>query len=256
MERLIFPITRKEAEKQGQVYSSKVNKDALFPSQLRELREKKGVSQAVLAHDLGISKSTIGLYETGDTLPDARTLHDLAVYFDVSADYLLGLSKIPSTDTNIKAICEYTGLTPATVNNLHTFSHDSSALASFIARFFEDIMVFGVTDIEFMCEQIVKSAQANAISKEIRATDSLSDLHAEFGNLIAIVNQNHDGKFSLSAKDAAGYFLGLAQNSATSHINSIIETMMEELSEQYFTAGTTQEKCIAWELYEDSDSAE
>ena len=100
MERLIFPITKKEAEKQGVKYSSQKNKEALFPSQLRELREIKGISQATLARDLGVSKSTIGLYETGDTLPDAKTLHDLAVYFGVSADYLLGLSDIKSVEGN------------------------------------------------------------------------------------------------------------------------------------------------------------
>ena len=92
MEQLIFPVTKKEAEKCGRAYSSEENKNALFPSQLRDLRKKKGISQETLARDLGVSKSTIGLYETGDTLPDAKTLRDLAAYFDVSSDYLVGLS--------------------------------------------------------------------------------------------------------------------------------------------------------------------
>lgn len=110
MEQLIFPITKKEAERQGVKYSSQKNKEALFPSQLRELREKKGISQAILARDLGVSKSTIGLYETGDTLPDAKTLHDLAVYFEVSADYLLGLSNIKTNKAHPRVACELTGL--------------------------------------------------------------------------------------------------------------------------------------------------
>lgn len=92
MEKLIFPVTKKAAGKSGKKYSSEENKNALFPSQLRELRGGRGISQETLARDLGVSKSTIGLYETGDTLPDAQTLHDLAVYFGVSADWLLGLS--------------------------------------------------------------------------------------------------------------------------------------------------------------------
>lgn len=92
MEQLIFPVTKKTAEKQNGTFSSEANKNALFPTQLRELRKGKGVSQEQLSKDIGVSKSTIGLYETGDTLPDAKTLRDLAVYFGVSADYLLGLS--------------------------------------------------------------------------------------------------------------------------------------------------------------------
>ena len=112
MDRLIFPVTKKEADKQGIKYSSQKNKEALFPSRLRELRKGKGkdVSQEALARKLGFSKSTIGLYETGDTLPDAKTLRDLAVYFDVSADYLLGLSDIKTNKTHPRVACELTGL--------------------------------------------------------------------------------------------------------------------------------------------------
>ena len=83
MKTLIFPVTKKEAEKSGTSYSSEANKNALFPTQLRELRKEKGVSQETVARDLGVSKSTIGLYETGDTLPDVKTLSDLAKYYGV-----------------------------------------------------------------------------------------------------------------------------------------------------------------------------
>ena len=48
-----------------------------FARSLSLLRQEKGISQETLARDLGVSKSTIGLYETGDTLPDAKTLRDL-----------------------------------------------------------------------------------------------------------------------------------------------------------------------------------
>ena len=85
MEQLVFPVTKKAAEKQGGVYSSDANKNALFPSRLRELRKEKGVSQDQLANELGVSKSTIGLYETGDTLPDAKTR---------SGNILWGLSRL------------------------------------------------------------------------------------------------------------------------------------------------------------------
>ncbi|MFG6352593.1 MAG: helix-turn-helix domain-containing protein [Oscillospiraceae bacterium] len=87
-----FPVTRREAERQGIPFSSAANKNAPFPTQLRELREKRGVSQAVFAKALGVSKSTVGLWETGDTLPDAKSIRDIAEYFEVTADYLLGLS--------------------------------------------------------------------------------------------------------------------------------------------------------------------
>lgn len=89
MEIPIFPTTQKEAEKQGVQYSSANNKNCQFPSRLRELRESKGVSQAALAKEIGVSKSTVGLWETGDTLPDAKSICILAAFFDVNTDYIL-----------------------------------------------------------------------------------------------------------------------------------------------------------------------
>ncbi len=92
MEKLIFPVTKKAAEKKWTEVFIRRKQKRPVPLTITELRSGRGISQETLAHDLGVSKSTIGLYETGDTLPDAQTLHDLSVYFGVSADWLLGLS--------------------------------------------------------------------------------------------------------------------------------------------------------------------
>lgn len=116
MERMLFPVTRREAERVGIAYSSEANKNALFPSQLRELRKEKGVSQDALSKVLGVSKSTIGLWETGDTLPDAKSLYDLARYFDVSSDYLLGLSKAKKQEFH--NFTELTRFYPSTIDHL------------------------------------------------------------------------------------------------------------------------------------------
>ena len=121
MSRPVFPVTKKAAEKEGIKYSSETNKNALFPYQLRELRKKAGVSQDKMAQSLGVSKSTLGLYETGDTLPDARTLRDIATFFNVSTDYLVGLSSVPSTDNDTRDICSKTGLSEGSVTRLKKY---------------------------------------------------------------------------------------------------------------------------------------
>lgn len=118
MEQLKFPVTKKEAEKLGTAYSSEANRNALFPSRLRALREEKGVSQAVLATALGVSKSTIGLYETGDTLPDVQTADMLANYFGISADYLLCRTDIRLPDPNMAVAFHRLGLTDTAAHTL------------------------------------------------------------------------------------------------------------------------------------------
>ena len=57
---------------------------------LKELRARKGLSQVALAKKVGMSKSTIGAYETGDITPSFEALNTLADFFNVTIGYLTG----------------------------------------------------------------------------------------------------------------------------------------------------------------------
>ena len=61
-----------------------------FKERLKELRKRKGLSQVALAERLGMSKSTIGMYETGDIKPSIEALNALADFFNVNISYLMG----------------------------------------------------------------------------------------------------------------------------------------------------------------------
>ena len=52
-----------------------------FKERLKELRKAKNLSQATLAERLGMSKSTIGMYETGDIKPSVEAIEALAEFF-------------------------------------------------------------------------------------------------------------------------------------------------------------------------------
>lgn len=58
---------------------------------IKELRTEKGLTQKELSKALGIGQSTISEWEKGIYEPTASAIKVLAIYFDVSADYLLGL---------------------------------------------------------------------------------------------------------------------------------------------------------------------
>lgn len=60
-----------------------------FSNNLRALREGKNVTQKQLANYLCLSRSTIAGYETKSHQPDFVTLEKLAIYFDVSIDFLI-----------------------------------------------------------------------------------------------------------------------------------------------------------------------
>ncbi len=63
---------------------------------LKELREKRGMSQVRLAIELDLNQNTISRYESGAREADYRTLIAIADYFDVSLDYLLGRTNNPT----------------------------------------------------------------------------------------------------------------------------------------------------------------
>ncbi|MDE7394857.1 MAG: helix-turn-helix domain-containing protein [Clostridiales bacterium] len=63
-----------------------------FAERLKELRNEKGLSQVQLSKATGLSRSALGFWEAGQRIPSAEAVATLARYFEVSADYLLGLS--------------------------------------------------------------------------------------------------------------------------------------------------------------------
>lgn len=64
----------------------------MFCENLKQLREQSGIKQAVLAHDIGVSRSAINAWEMGVSMPSVANLLTLCKIFHVSADYLLGLT--------------------------------------------------------------------------------------------------------------------------------------------------------------------
>lgn len=59
---------------------------------LRDLREDMDMTQQALAAHLHIRQSTLSQYENGQRQIPLDTLMALALFFDTSTDYLLGLT--------------------------------------------------------------------------------------------------------------------------------------------------------------------
>ena len=57
---------------------------------LKELRVSENLSQNEIAKQIGLKQFTYSNYETGVTEPKIQTLIDLADYYGVSLDYLVG----------------------------------------------------------------------------------------------------------------------------------------------------------------------
>lgn len=65
----------------------------IIAERLKMLRAEKGVGQNELAEQLGLSNASISYWENAKQEPSASAIFKLSQYFDVSSDYLLGLSE-------------------------------------------------------------------------------------------------------------------------------------------------------------------
>ena len=73
-----------------------------LPQRIKELRQSENMTQAEFGKKFGIVKSTVSLYETGNSTPNDEIKIAIAKYFRVSMDYLMGLSDIKNPYGNLK----------------------------------------------------------------------------------------------------------------------------------------------------------
>ncbi|WP_261023358.1 helix-turn-helix domain-containing protein [Streptococcus mitis] len=68
----------------------------MFPTyeKIKELADKRGISLMKLEEDLGYSRNT--LYKLKSQKPNAERISEIADYFNVSTDYLLGRTDNPA----------------------------------------------------------------------------------------------------------------------------------------------------------------
>ena len=66
-----------------------------FSDRLKELRKSKGITQKSIAEHFGMVEQAYQKYEYGKHKPNSEQIIKLAEYFNVSTDYLLGLTDCP-----------------------------------------------------------------------------------------------------------------------------------------------------------------
>ena len=90
----------------------------IFSKRLSVLMKERHITQDTLATTIGVKRQTVSLYKSGQSMPDAEVLRDIAVFFGVSSDWLLGLTDVRMPNTDVQAICARTGLSETAVSGL------------------------------------------------------------------------------------------------------------------------------------------
>ena len=96
-----------------------------FGKRLYEIRKTykndkgKVMSIRQFADFLGVNFGTYNKWESDSASATSSNLIDIAEKCNVSVDYLLGLSEVSARDIELKAVCDYTGLSENAVQVLH-----------------------------------------------------------------------------------------------------------------------------------------
>ncbi len=100
-----------------------------FGERLRKARKRRGLSQVDVFNAIGLSNKSLSRYEKGETTPNPETLQKLIRLYDISGEYVLGLTDVMSSSA------EGDTSSAADGNLVEMIDHKSSArkLASFIA---------------------------------------------------------------------------------------------------------------------------
>ena len=95
------------------------DKDRTFQERFIEQYRKKYSTHEQMAKAFGVSRPTISGWFNGTSTPSIHVLIKIAQHFNVSTDYLLGLSDTASPSPTLRSAVEYTGLSEAAVEHLH-----------------------------------------------------------------------------------------------------------------------------------------
>ena len=89
---------------------------------LRTLISEEDTNITKVAKVAGVTRQAVSAYQDGSSQPTADTLTKISKHFNISVDWLLGLSEAKTTDPKVKEICEYTGLSEETIEKLHEYT--------------------------------------------------------------------------------------------------------------------------------------
>lgn len=113
-----------------------------------KLRESKNLSIAQLSKEINCNQKTISFYENGTREMPRTVLLKYSEFFDVSVDYLLGLTNVKTFNSTIRDVNSYTGLSDRAIISLYTSNRFQETkkieLLNFIATQDVDEIITGI----------------------------------------------------------------------------------------------------------------
>lgn len=123
-----------------------------LPTNLRTLLDETHTTITSLAKELGITRQAVGQYCDGSGQPNAEKLAIIAQHFNVSVDWLLGLTPVRDRSMELSGAAEYIGLSADNVAHLRNWAriHPDCCDWLFSNLYFRDILFTARTHLHEM----------------------------------------------------------------------------------------------------------
>ena len=217
-----------------------------FALRLKNLMDDT-TTQQQLADVLNITRQTVSLYLNGSSLPPIEKLVEIANYFNVSTDYLLGLTDVKSVKADIKTMCKYTGLTEKSLKVLNMYTEYKTIEALETCPFFEAVNTL-ITNAEespidhFLnlhnCMPLEKEAEDLAKAEEDYKKTKRIDVLTDIANFLDFDADRRDFSVNFAGDVSRGHSIGEIGKITNEEIfDSImfkrIETQLKELQKTF-----------------------
>ena len=212
----------------------------IWGQRMYEARKKKGrkETQEELANALSeilkwsdgrtVVRENITQWESGSREPDLSLITALAMHYDCSTDYFLGLTESFSNEKNLRDICDYTGLSDESVHVLNAKKDNPPLLSEFLNSFLTS------EALELIIQDLSNARDSNDIARGDKCTTDIQH---------ATAMTNLDTKLGLSASGyqlegkpdiPPGTVLLEADNAVDYYIDRLTRRFGEFIRKQYF----------------------
>ena len=127
----------------------------IIGQRINKLLVINNVKQKDLAEYLGVPDNTISYFCNGKRMPNTEQIKKISDFFNVSSDYLLGISPVRTKDKDVQFICDYVHLNETSINLLHKWY--SSSNTEILNFFLNGLQAFDFVD--FSHKFVVYKAQ-------------------------------------------------------------------------------------------------
>lgn len=202
----------------------------ILGNRIESIRKSRGLTQQAVADCIEVKRETVNQWESGTRQVKADAIVKLAKLFEVSSDYLLGLSDIESSDTDLRSVCEYTGLSEDAIDWLNIAAVSDTWLLSAVDKL--------ISDYNDNYKDMAISLKCAGACARISKQKAVEDFNSEVFTLIQdiklqlgedFIKGPHtdipDGYILLGASDASEFYIEKAINAFRSFANDYVSRL-------------------------------